>query len=144
MFEEVIDNLLLSLDLSVHLIKLLLEPVHSHVGSVKVPYYVDGFCSFWVLDVGLAALAGLVVLLAGALVDLVDANFKLGLQQQLLLLTELRLHHEQAFRLAQPELELFLLPLPPCLELILLGPGDTGHVQRGDLHRDFISRQVFV
>ena len=72
------------------------------------------------LDVGLAALAGLVVLLAGALVDLVDANFKLGLQQQLLFLTELRLHHEQAFRLGQPELELFLLPLPPCLELILL------------------------
>ena len=79
MFEEVIDNLLLSLDLNFHLVKLLLEPVRSHVGSVKVPYYVDGFGSFWVLDVGLIAPACLVVLLVGALVDLVDANFKLGL-----------------------------------------------------------------
>ena len=96
MFEEVIDNLLLSLDLIVHLIKLLLEPVHSHVGSVKVPYDVDGFRSFWVLDAGLISLACLVVLLAAALIDLVDFDFRLGLYQQLLLLTELRLHHEQA------------------------------------------------
>ena len=89
MFEEVIDDLLLSLDLNVHLVKLLLEPLHSHVGSVKVPHDVDGCRSFWVLDAGLIALAGLVVLFAGALVDLVDFDFRLGLYQQLLLLTEL-------------------------------------------------------
>ena len=79
MFEKVIDNLLLSLDLNVHLIKLLLEPVHSHVGSVKVPYDVDGCRSFWVLDAGLIALACLVVLLAAALVDLDDFDFRLDL-----------------------------------------------------------------
>ena len=89
MFEEVIDNLLLSLDLSVHLIKLLLEPVHSHAGSVKVPHDVDGFRSFWVLDAGLIAPACLVVFLGAALVDLVEFDFRLGLYQQLLLLTEL-------------------------------------------------------
>jgi len=79
LFEEVIDNLLLSLDLNVHLIKLLLESVHSHIGSVKVPHDVDGCRSFWVFAEGLAALVGLVGLLAAALVDLVDFDFRLGL-----------------------------------------------------------------
>ena len=89
MFEEVIDNLLLSLDLNVHLIKLLLEPVHSHVGSVKVPHDVDGRRPVRVLAQGLTALACLVVLLVAALVDLVEFDFRLDLYQQLLLLTEL-------------------------------------------------------
>ena len=79
MFEEGIYGLLLSLDLTVHLIKLLLEPIHSHVRSVRVPHDVDGRCPVRVLAQGLAALVGLVVLLVAALVDLVDVNFRLGL-----------------------------------------------------------------
>jgi hypothetical protein len=79
LFEEVIDNLLLSLDLSVHLIKLLLEPVQLQVRIIKIPDNVDGRRPFGVLAKGLAALAGLVVLFAVALVDLVDIDFQLGL-----------------------------------------------------------------
>ena len=79
MFEEVIDNLLLSLDLSVHLIKLLLEPVQLQVGFIKIPENVNGRCPFRVLAKGLAALAGLVVPSAAPLVDLVDVDFQLGL-----------------------------------------------------------------
>ena len=78
MFEEGIYGLLLSLDLTVHLIKLLLEPIHSHVRSVRVPYDVDGRCPVRVLAQGLAVLVGLVVLLVAALVDLVDVDFRLG------------------------------------------------------------------
>ena len=79
LFEEVIDNLLLSLNLVVHLVKLLLEPVQLHVGFVNIPHDVDGICSFGVRAKGLAALAGLVVLLAAAPVDLVDIDFQFGL-----------------------------------------------------------------
>ena len=133
MFEEVIYNLLLGLDLIVHVLKLLLKPIQSPVGFI-----------FGVLAESTAALACLAVPLAAALADLDDVDLCLGLQQQLLPLTELRLHHEQSLRLAQPELELFLLPLPPRLKLVVLGPGDTGHVQRGDLHRGLVSRQVLM
>ena len=48
LFKEVIDNLLLSLYLVVHVVKLLLEPVQLHVGFVKIPHDVDVICSFGV------------------------------------------------------------------------------------------------
>ena len=79
LFEEVIDNLLLGLDPVVHVVKLLLEPVQLQVRIIKIPDDVDGRRPFGVLAKGLAALAGLVVLLAAALVDLVDLDFQLGL-----------------------------------------------------------------
>jgi hypothetical protein len=75
LFEEGIYGLLLSLDLNVHLIKLLLEPVQ----FVEIPDSVNESCPFRVLAKGLAALAGLVVLFAAALVDPVDVHLQLGL-----------------------------------------------------------------
>jgi hypothetical protein len=96
LFEEVIHDLLLGLDLIVHVLILLLEPVHSQVGFVEIPLDADGRCSFGVFAKGLAALAGLVVLFAAALVDPVDVHFQLGLQQLLLFLAKLRLHLKQA------------------------------------------------
>ena len=68
LFEEVIYDLLLSLDLNVHMIILLLEPVQSPVGSI-----------FGVLARSTAALACLAVPLAAALADLDDVDLCLDL-----------------------------------------------------------------
>jgi uncharacterized ion transporter superfamily protein YfcC len=68
LFEEVIHDLLLGLDLIVHVLKLLLKPIQSPVGSI-----------FGVLAESTAALACLAVPLAAALADLVDVDLCLGL-----------------------------------------------------------------
>ena len=79
LFQKVINDFLLGFDLSVHLVKLLLEKVHLQVGFVEIPYDADGRCPFGVVATGLAVLDVLVVLVAAALVDLVDVNVQLGL-----------------------------------------------------------------